>query len=458
MRVLVAGAGGREHALAWRLSREPGVTALFCAPGNAGIAPVAELVADRRRRSRARCSRSPSAPRSISPSSDPSCRSIAASSIASAPPGRRVFGPPRAAAQLECSKVFAKGFMARHGIPTARYRVCESAADARAAIASGEFGFPVVLKADGLAAGKGVVVAADRAEADAAIRAAMEEQQFGAAGARLVIEECLVGPEVSFFALCDGTRAIPITSAQDHKRIFDDDQGPNTGGMGAFAPSPLLDASTAGGRDGRHRRAGAARHARRRHRVPRVPLCRPDDDLRRAEGHRIQRPVRRSRGAGRDAAHRRRAAAAARRRRRRRSRRSARRRSKSGVSVGVVLASAGYPGPRDERRRHRRPVSRRRRCPASTIFHSGTALADKRIVTAGGRVLTVVGTGADLPGRDRSCVPGRVSDISSRGCSTAATSAAKRWATREIRVRVRFSAKPNKLRTAPTANYQLTYA
>ena len=105
-----------------------------------------------------------------------------------------------------------------------------------------------MLKADGLAAGKGVVVAADRAEAEAAIRAAMDEQQFGAAGARLVIEECLVGPEVSFFALCDGTRAIPITSAQDHKRIFDDDQGPNTGGMGAFSPSPLLDAAAAGGR------------------------------------------------------------------------------------------------------------------------------------------------------------------------------------------------------------------
>src|SRR5260370_32129107 len=134
--------------------------------------------------------------------------------------------------------------MARQGIHTARYRVCASPAEAREVIASGEFGFPVVLKADGLAAGKGVVVAVDRAQADAAIRAAMDELQFGAAGARLVIEECLEGPEVSFFALCDGTRAIPITSAQDHKRIFDGDQGPNTGGMGAFAPSPLLDAST----------------------------------------------------------------------------------------------------------------------------------------------------------------------------------------------------------------------
>src|SRR5260370_19284285 len=132
--------------------------------------------------------------------------------------------------------------MARQGIHTARYRVCASPAEAREVIASGEFGFPVVLKADGLAAGKGVVVAVDRAQADAAIRAAMDERQFGDAGARLVVEECLVGPEVSFFALCDGTRAIPIASAQDHKRIFDGDEGPNTGGMGAFAPSPLVDA------------------------------------------------------------------------------------------------------------------------------------------------------------------------------------------------------------------------
>ncbi len=243
MRVLIAGGGGREHALAWRLARDPGVTAVFCAPGNPGIAAVATVISID----------------TLDPDALLDVAERAAIDLTVIGPelpldrgvvdrfrtaGRRVLGPPRAAAQLECSKVFAKGFMARHGIPTARYRVCASAAEARAAIASGEFGFPVVLKADGLAAGKGVVVAADAAEAEGAIRAAMEEQQFGAAGARLVIEECLVGPEVSFFALCDGTRAIRITSAQDHKRIFDNDEGPNTGGMGAFSPSPLLDEST----------------------------------------------------------------------------------------------------------------------------------------------------------------------------------------------------------------------
>ena len=243
MKVLIAGGGGREHALAWRLVRDPGVTAVLCAPGNPGIAAVAEVIPLE----------------SLDPSGLLAVAERAAIDLTVIGPelpldrgvvdlfraaGRRVLGPPRAAAQLECSKVFAKGFMARHGIPTARYRVCASAAEARAAIASGEFGFPVVLKADGLAAGKGVVVAADAAEAEGAIRAAMEEQQFGAAGSRLVIEECLVGPEVSFFALCDGTRAIRITSAQDHKRIFDNDEGPNTGGMGAFSPSPLMDEST----------------------------------------------------------------------------------------------------------------------------------------------------------------------------------------------------------------------
>jgi phosphoribosylamine--glycine ligase len=170
--------------------------------------------------------------------------------------------------------------MTRHGIPTARYRVCDSASEAHGVIERGELGLPVVIKADGLAAGKGVVVAPDRLEADDAIRSAMEEQQFGSAGARLVIEECLSGPEVSYFAVCDGCTAVPLGSAQDHKRIFDDDCGPNTGGMGAFAPSPLMDAEL----DARVRREiiepvleDAAKDA-----STRVPVNRADADLRRA--------------------------------------------------------------------------------------------------------------------------------------------------------------------------------
>ena len=395
MRVLVAGSGGREHALCWRLSRDPGVTALVAAPGNPGIAAIASLAA-------------------VDPA-DPDAllalverASIDLTVIGPEVPldrgvvdrfraaGRRIFGPPRAAAQLECSKVFAKGFMARHGIPTARYRVCESSADARALVASGEFGFPVVLKADGLAAGKGVVVARDRGEADAAIRAAMDERQFGAAGSRLVIEECLTGPEVSFFALCDGTRAIPIASAQDHKRIFDNDEGPNTGGMGAFSPSPLVpvenDATAArimreivdpvlrGMRaEGTEYRGFLYAGLMMTCTGPKVieynvrfgdpeaqavmpliggellPLVAAA-----ADGDLAARDVMLNRA----------------------------------VSVGVVLASAGYPGP-VQSGAVIHGLDEASRLPEVTVFHAGTARRGDDIVTAGGRVLTVVATGED---------------------------------------------------------------
>jgi phosphoribosylamine--glycine ligase len=156
--------------------------------------------------------------------------------------GLPIVGPGQRPAQLECSKVFSKHFMARHGIPTARFVVHTDLTAALEAVSGDQFGFPVVVKADGLAGGKGVVVAQDRAEAEGAVRACMSDGAFGAAGSTIVIEECLFGPEVSFFVLCDGTRAIPLGSAQDHKRAYDDDKGPNTGGMGAFAPSPLFTA------------------------------------------------------------------------------------------------------------------------------------------------------------------------------------------------------------------------
>ncbi|HXG55188.1 MAG TPA: phosphoribosylamine--glycine ligase [Vicinamibacterales bacterium] len=240
MNVLIVGGGGREHALAWKLAQEKGIEIVSCAPGNFGIAAAASAI--------------PIRAEDIAGLADfaelnhitltivgPEVALDAGIADVFAARGLLLLGPSRSAAQLECSKVFAKDFMARHGIPTARYRVCESASDARSVVASGEFGFPIVVKADGLAAGKGVVVAQDAGEAEDAIRGSMEEHRFGEAGARVVLEECLVGPEVSFFALCDGRRAMPLMSAQDHKRVFDHDRGPNTGGMGAFAPSPLVD-------------------------------------------------------------------------------------------------------------------------------------------------------------------------------------------------------------------------
>jgi phosphoribosylamine--glycine ligase len=154
--------------------------------------------------------------------------------------GAPIVGPSKFAARLETSKVFAKEFMARHRIPTARCAVCDSIQAAREVIDCGEFGYPLVVKADGLAGGKGVVIAEDAGTARDAAHGAMVDRQFGDAGARIVLEEFMRGDEASFFVLCDGRTALPLTSARDHKRVFDDDRGPNTGGMGAFAPNPLV--------------------------------------------------------------------------------------------------------------------------------------------------------------------------------------------------------------------------
>jgi len=240
MRILIVGSGAREHALCWRLALDPDVERVYCAPGNAGIArtvavePVSSgdpdaILALAGRLAVDLTVIGPEAPLAAG----------VADRFAEA--GRPLFGPGRTAAQLETSKAFAKDFMARHGVPTARYRVCRTADEAIALVRQEALGPAVVVKADGLAAGKGVVVAEDRDAAEAAIRAAMLDRSFGDAGATVVLEERLLGPEVSFFVLADGVRYQPLVSAQDHKRIFDNDEGPNTGGMGAFAPSPLVD-------------------------------------------------------------------------------------------------------------------------------------------------------------------------------------------------------------------------
>jgi phosphoribosylamine--glycine ligase len=246
MRVLILGSGGREHALAWRIGQDSGVTQVIAAPGNPGVTGAAPKVP-------AGITRVPVDINNEEAVLDlarahavdlvvigPEAPLDAGVADALRAAGFPVIGPGRQGAQLECSKVFAKHFMAKHGIPTARFVVADRLDAALEAIAGPQFGFPVVVKADGLAAGKGVVVAANKAEAEAAVRACLEDGVFGAAGATVVIEECLTGPEVSFFALCDGQRALALGSAQDHKRAYDDDRGPNTGGMGAFAPSPLM--------------------------------------------------------------------------------------------------------------------------------------------------------------------------------------------------------------------------
>jgi phosphoribosylamine--glycine ligase len=239
MKVLVVGNGGREHALAWCLARSAGVEKVYVAPGNAGTASEAgcenvaigvdefeRLAGFAREQSVALTVVGPEAPLVDGVVDYFTDR------------GLRCFGPGRAAAQLEGSKSFTKEFMIRHGIPTARYQVFEALEDARAYVR--EQGAPIVIKADGLAAGKGVVVAQTESEAFEALEQMLGQSAFGSAGARVVIEECLTGEEASFICLCDGTTALPFASSQDHKARDDGDKGPNTGGMGAYSPAPVV--------------------------------------------------------------------------------------------------------------------------------------------------------------------------------------------------------------------------
>jgi phosphoribosylamine--glycine ligase len=236
MNVLLIGAGGREHALAWALSASPLLTKLFCAPGNAGIAEVAACVpldpADH-----AAVIRFCRDQRIDLVVIGPEAPLVAGLGDALGDSGIRYFGPTRAAAQLEGSKGFTKDLCREANIPTAAYGRFTEREAAKAYLASR--GLPIVIKADGLAAGKGVVIATTRTEAEVAIDACLSGA-FGTAGSEVVIEEFLQGEEASFFALCDGVTALALASAQDHKRVGDGDTGPNTGGMGAYSPAPIM--------------------------------------------------------------------------------------------------------------------------------------------------------------------------------------------------------------------------
>ena len=241
MKVLVIGGGGREHALAWKLSASPKVQQVFVAPGNGGTAldhalknvPQTDIVALREWALAEKIALTVVGPE----------QPLAAGVVDEfRKHGLRIFGPTRAAAQLESSKAFSKAFMQRHGIPTAAYEAFTDAAAARAYV--DKLGAPIVVKADGLAAGKGVVVAQTVAEAHAAIDDMLGGNQLGVAhnegGARVVIEEFLHGEEASFIVMCDGKNVLPLATSQDHKRLLDGDAGPNTGGMGAYSPAPVV--------------------------------------------------------------------------------------------------------------------------------------------------------------------------------------------------------------------------
>jgi len=391
MRVLVVGGGGREHALAWKLRQSPRVRQVLCAPGNGGIREVATcvpidaadvhaLLAFAQKERVDLTVVGPEAP-------------LAAGIVdLFEMHGLRIFGADRAAAGLEGSKAFAKELMRRHGIPTAAARVFTDPAEARGYLR--EVGAPVVVKADGLAAGKGVVICRTLGEAEEALRAIMEERIFGSAGERCIVEEFLEGEEASFLAFTDGTTVVPMPASQDHKAVFDGDQGPNTGGMGAYSPAPVVTpalqeqvmaevmvptvrAMAAEGRPYRgvlyaglmitaagpkvleyNARFGdpEAQPILARLESDLLPLLEACIDGTLADARPIWRP---------DAA------------------------------VCVVLASGGYPG----RYPTGLPIAgleEAGREEGVVVFHAGTALRDGRVVTAGGRVLGVTARGATI--------------------------------------------------------------
>ena len=391
MKILVVGGGAREHALVWKLAHESHVSAVLCAPGNPGIDRLARCFpADLANPQQllAIASQEGVDLTVVGPEL-PLSRGVVDLFQSES---RAVLGPTRQAAALEWSKVFAKDFMRRHSVPTARFLVCQSAEEARAAIARDELGYPLVLKADGLAAGKGVIIAEDRRAAESAVSALMVDRRFGVAGDRVVLEEFLAGQEASFFVLADGARCVCFSSAQDHKRIFDDDRGPNTGGMGAFAPSPLVTPAVERqvldqivrpvlegmaqeghpyrgflyvglmlGADGPKVVEFNVRFGDPEAQVV-IPML--DEDLSSllygaATGTLSDRSAR----------------------------------FRLTPHVGVVLAAAGYP----EDPRTGQPIDGLEAADTvgdALVFHAGTRREGQQIVTAGGRVLTVVGRGA----------------------------------------------------------------
>ena len=237
MKLLVIGSGGREHAIAWKLAQSPKVQKVYVAPGNGGTATetgLENLPASDFSELIAFCKKEQIHLTVVGPEAPLAAGIVDAFQGA----GLRIFGPTRAAAQLEASKDFAKQFMVRHRLPTAKHATFTNAGEAKAYV--DKHGAPIVIKADGLAAGKGVVVASSLPEAKAAIDAALVEARFGAAGARVVVEEFLEGEEASFIVMSDGAHALPLATSQDHKRLKDGDQGPNTGGMGTYSPAPIV--------------------------------------------------------------------------------------------------------------------------------------------------------------------------------------------------------------------------
>ena len=390
MKLLVIGSGGREHALAWKLAQSPKVATVFVAPGNAGTAPEpklqnlpltahADLIDFCRKENVAFTIIGPEAPLAAGIVDD--FRAA----------GLPVFGPTRAAAQLESSKDFAKAFMKRHGIPTAGYQTFDNAQQAHDYVDAK--GAPIVIKADGLAAGKGVIVAMTLAEAHAAIDDMLLGNKMGNAGARVVIEDFLQGEEASFIVMVDGENVLPMATSQDHKRLLDNDQGPNTGGMGAYSPAPVVTPEV-------YRRTmdeiilptvrgmaadgceftgflyaglmidenGAPRtiefNCRFGDPETQPIMSRLDSDLADLVQAALDRRLDKVQAEWNPQ-----------------------------TAVGVVLAAAGYP---DSPRKGDAIEGMEAANKIGKVFHAGTAVSDGHTVTNGGRVLCVVGLGDDV--------------------------------------------------------------
>jgi phosphoribosylamine--glycine ligase len=375
MRILVLGSGGREHALAWKLAQSPGVS-VFAAPGNPGIAKVGTCLPVVAGASYLDIAEAIGADLTVV---GPEAPLVAGVVDAFRARGRKIVGPDRNAAQLEGSKVFAKNFFVQSNISTAEFVTVENQTDARRAL--DRFGFPVVLKADGLAAGKGVIVAHDRQEAEAAL---------GTLKGRLVIEEFLRGEEVSFIALCDGKDVVPLAPTQDHKAVFDGDTGPNTGGMGAYCDGAILTpAQTREILDGViYPTVEAMRFTGFLYAGLMMTAAGPKvlefnvrlgDPETQPLMHRMASdfvPALMAAATGELA--------------------GMKLEWRRGPSVCVVLASGGYPGAYETGKAIRGIDAAE--AAGATVFHAGTRMGAAGLETAGGRVLGVTAAGQDLAG------------------------------------------------------------